>query len=78
MRLGVQNLIIRFISTARHDITSRLLTFISSKESTTLSNNRKLLINTIHSGVFTAARLKRFAAERIYARVISLSQDILY
>lgn len=54
----------------------RSLTFISNEKSTTLSNNRKPLINTIHSKVFTATRLKRFAVERIYTRVIL--PDILY
>jgi len=63
------------IGTARLDIASRSLTFISNKKSASLSNNRKLVINTIHE-VFTAARLKRFAIERIYTRVIL--PDILY
>lgn len=65
-----ENFIIRFVSRGKRDITFRSLTFISNKKSATLSNNRKRLINTIHSEVFTAARLKRFLAERIYARVI--------
>lgn len=52
------------------------LAFISDEKSTILSNNRKLLINTIHFKVFTAMRLKRFAVERIYTRVIL--PDILY